>query len=40
MTQKTPQPSLDPHRTISTDYMLIGTGVGAALIALIYLLLI
>jgi hypothetical protein len=40
MTQKSPQPSLVPHRNIGTDYILIATGVGAALIALIYLLLI
>ncbi len=40
MTRKTRQPSLDPHHDIGTDYILIGTGVGAALIALIYLLLI
>ncbi len=39
MGQKSPQPSLDPHRDIGTDYILIATGVGAALIALIYLLL-
>jgi hypothetical protein len=38
MTQESPQPSLDPHRDIGTDYILIATGVGAALIALIYLL--
>jgi len=40
MTRKSPQPSLDPHRGIGTDYILIATGVGAALIALVYLLLI
>jgi hypothetical protein len=40
MTQKSPQPSLDPRRDIGTDYILMATGVGAALIALIYLLLI
>jgi hypothetical protein len=40
MTQKSRQPSLEPHRDIGTDYILIGTGIGAALIALIYLLLI
>jgi hypothetical protein len=38
MIRKSPQPSLDPHRDIGTDYILIATGVGAALIALIYLL--
>jgi hypothetical protein len=40
MTQRSPQPSLDPQRDIGTDYTLIAAGVGAALIALIYLLLI
>jgi hypothetical protein len=40
MTQETHQPSLDPNRDLRTDYVLIGAGVGAALIALIYLLLI
>jgi hypothetical protein len=40
MSQKSPQPSIDPHRDIGTDYVLIATGVGTALIALIYLLLI
>jgi hypothetical protein len=40
MSQKSRQPSLDPQRDIGTDYVLIATGVGAALIALIYLLLI
>jgi len=40
MTQETPQPSLDPSRDLRTDYVLIAVGVGAALIALIYLLLI
>jgi hypothetical protein len=40
MTQKSPQPSLDPQRDIGTDYILIATGVGGAVIALIYLLLI
>jgi hypothetical protein len=34
------QPSFDPHRDIQTDYVLIATGVGAAVIALIYLLMI
>jgi hypothetical protein len=32
------QPSFDPQRDIRTDYVLIATGVGAALLALIYLL--
>jgi hypothetical protein len=40
MTRKSPRPSLDPHRDIGTDYILIAAGIGAALIALIYLLLI
>jgi hypothetical protein len=40
MTQKSPQPSLDPSRDLRTDYVLIAAGIGAALIALIYLLLI
>ena len=40
MTRKSPQPSLDPQRDIGTDYILIATGVGAALVALIYLLLV
>jgi hypothetical protein len=39
MSQKTCEPSFDPHRDISTDYALIATGVGAALIALVYLIL-
>jgi hypothetical protein len=39
MPRKSPQPSLDPHRNIGTDYILIATGVGGALIALVYLLL-
>jgi hypothetical protein len=30
---------LDPQRDFGTDYILIATGVGAALIALVYLLL-
>jgi hypothetical protein len=34
------QPSFDPHREIRTDYVLIATGVGAAVFALIYLLLV
>jgi hypothetical protein len=34
------QPSFDPRREIQTDYALIATGVGAAAIALIYLLLV
>jgi hypothetical protein len=39
MAQKT-HSSFDPQADIGTDYALIATGVGAALIALIYLLLI
>ena len=40
MTRKTHQSSLDPQADIGTDYTLIATGVAAALIALIYLILI
>lgn len=40
MAQKTYQPSFDPQADIRTDYALIAAGVGAALIALIYLILI
>ena len=41
MTRKSPRPSHDPpRRDLGTDYILIATGIGAALIALIYLLLI
>jgi hypothetical protein len=40
MARKTCQPSLDPKAGIGTDYALMATGIGAALIALIYLLLI
>jgi hypothetical protein len=40
MVKKTCQPSLDPKAEIGTDYALITLGVGAALIALIYLILI
>jgi hypothetical protein len=39
MTRKSPRPSFDPPRDLGTDYVLIATGIGAALIALIYLLL-
>jgi hypothetical protein len=39
MTRKSPRPSLDPLRRLGTDYILIATGIGAALIALIFLLL-
>ena len=40
MAQKTSQPSFDPKADLGTDYALIAIGIGAALIALIYLLLI
>jgi hypothetical protein len=40
MAEKTPQPSFNPPSDIGTDYGLIAIGVGAALIGLIYLLLI
>lgn len=41
MDQKEPLPnSFDVHGDLKTDYALIATGVGAALIALAYLLLI
>ena len=40
MGHKTYPTSFDPQRDIATDYALIATGVGAALIALIYLILI
>jgi hypothetical protein len=40
MAQKTYKPSFDPQADLGTDYALIATGVGAALIALIYLILI
>jgi hypothetical protein len=40
MARKTYQPSFDAQGDISTDYALIAAGVGAALIALIYLILI
>ncbi len=39
MANKT-QPSFDAHGDFRTDYALMATGVGAALIALLYLLLI
>jgi len=39
MSRKTPLPSFDPHLSLGTDYILIGTGIGAATIALAYLLL-
>jgi hypothetical protein len=40
MAKKTYQPSFDSQNGIGTDYALIATSVGAALIALIYLILI
>ena len=40
MAQKTYPNSFDPQRDLTTDYALIATGVDAALIALIYLILI
>jgi hypothetical protein len=39
MDQKT-FPSIDPKPDLTTDYALIATGVGAALIALIFLVLV
>jgi hypothetical protein len=40
MAQKDYPTQFDPQRDIGTDYALIATGVAAALVALIYLLLI
>ena len=40
MAQKASPPSFDPKADLGTDYALIVTGVAAALIALIYLVLI
>ncbi len=40
MAQKSYPNSFDPQRDLTTDYALIAIGVGAALIALIYLILI
>ncbi len=40
MAKKTPLPSFDPRSDIGTDYVLIATGIGAALVALIYLILV
>jgi hypothetical protein len=40
MADKTRQRSFNPRDGIATDYVLIAIGVGAALIALIYLVLI
>ena len=39
MAQKTYPASLDPRADLTTDYALIATGVGSALIALIFLIL-
>ena len=41
MAQRTYEPviDLDPQRDLGTDYILIAAGVGAALVALVYLLL-
>ncbi len=39
MAQKTYPSSFDPQADIGTDYALIATGVGAALVGLIYLFL-
>jgi hypothetical protein len=39
MAQKTYPSPFDPRRDIGTDYALIAAGVGAALIALLYLIL-
>jgi len=41
MARRTYEPliDLDPQRDLGTDYILIVTGVGSALIALVYLLL-
>lgn len=39
MPEKTDPSMFDPRADIGTDYALIATGVGAALIALIYLIL-
>jgi hypothetical protein len=40
MAQKTYSSPFDPQADLGTDYVLIATGVGSALIALIYLILI
>ena len=40
MAQKSYPNSLDPKADLTTDYALIATGVGAALIALIFLVLV
>jgi hypothetical protein len=38
MAEKTYQSMFDPQRDIATDYALIATGVAAALIALVFLI--
>jgi hypothetical protein len=40
MTSKTSPPSLEPRDGIATDYALLAIGVGTALVALLYLILI
>jgi hypothetical protein len=40
MSQKTHRPLYDPKADIPTDYALIATAIGAALFALIYLILV
>jgi len=40
MAPKTCDPVFEPQRDLGTDYALIAAGVGAALVALVYLLLI
>jgi hypothetical protein len=40
MAQKTLRPSFDPKADVRTDYVLIAASIGAALVALIYLILI
>ena len=40
MAQKTHQPPFDPKADTRTDFALIATGIGAALFALLYLILI
>jgi hypothetical protein len=40
MDEKTSPSPFDPQRDIGTDYALIAVGVGAALIALLYLILV
>ena len=40
MSEMTQKPSFDPKADVRTDYALIVTGVGAAMVALIYLILI